>query len=137
MKIIPKYALAWFPLVLLAILNGTIRQYGYLPYVGELTAHQLSTVSFIVLFGFYVWMIERKWPIPTSREAWMIGLMWVAMTLVFEFGFGHYVAGHPWSKLLHDYNLMEGRVWVLIVIATGVGPEVIRRLQRKPAGIDS
>jgi hypothetical protein len=29
----------------------------------------------------------------------------------FEFLVGHYVMGHPWSRLLHDYNILAGRLW--------------------------
>jgi hypothetical protein len=30
----------------------------------------------------------------------MIGLFWLAITLIFEFGVGHYMGGKPWSALL-------------------------------------
>jgi len=39
-----------------------------------------------------------------------IGLVWLAMTVAFEFLFGDYVAGHSWDRLLHDYNLFAGRL---------------------------
>jgi hypothetical protein len=29
-------------------------------------------------------------------------------TVAFELTFGHYVMGHPWSRLLADYNLLAG-----------------------------
>ena len=131
MNITAKYALFWFPLVLVAIVNGIIRQELIIPISGDLIGHQISTVTFPLLFFGYVWLIARKWVIPTSKQAWMIGLMWLAMTVVFEFGFGHYVMGHPWEKLLHDYNVFEGRLWVVILIATLVLPEMVRRM-RKP-----
>ena len=38
------------------------------------------------------------------------------MTVAFEFGFGHFVAGHSWQRLLGDYNLLEGRVWLLFLL---------------------
>jgi hypothetical protein len=37
--------------------------------------------------------------------------------------------GHPWKRLFHDYNLLRGRLWVLILIWTGVAPYVFFRLQ--------
>ena len=38
-------------------------------------------------------MLDRRWPIPTRRTAFAIGGWWLALTALFEFGFGHYVAG--------------------------------------------
>lgn len=31
------------------------------------------------------------------------------LTIIFEFVFGHYIAGHTQGKLLNDYNLLKGR----------------------------
>ncbi len=44
------------------------------------------------------------------------------MTVIFEFGFGHYIMGHSWSKLLHDYNLLAGRLWLVVLLAILTGP---------------
>jgi apolipoprotein N-acyltransferase len=53
------------------------------------------------------------------------------MTVIFEFGFGHYVAGHSWSHLLADYNLLAGRVWFLFLIWIALLPYVIWRLGKR------
>jgi hypothetical protein len=44
------------------------------------------------------------------------------LTLAFEFLAGHYLFGNPWSKLLADYNLLRGHIWVLVLITTAFGP---------------
>lgn len=49
------------------------------------------------------------------------------MTVVFEFGFGHYVMGHSWEMLLHDYNVLEGRLWVVVLAAVWAGPVLLQR----------
>jgi hypothetical protein len=53
------------------------------------------------------------------------------MTIAFEFGFGHFVAGHSWASLLADYNLFNGRVWCLFLIWMTIMPFVIFRLSAK------
>jgi hypothetical protein len=75
-------------------------------------------------------MLNRLWPIGSAKEAWIIGACWLLMTIAFEFGFGHYVAGHSWSRLIADYNLLEGRVWSLFLTWIAVLPYVIWRLDR-------
>jgi hypothetical protein len=125
---IARYLAFWLILAVVAIANGVLRQAGYGRYLSELAAHQLSTVTGILLTGGVVWVLNRFWPIGSPKEAWIIGAGWFVMTVIFEFGFGHYVAGHSWSRLLADYNLLEGRVWSLFLIWIAVLPYVIWRL---------
>jgi hypothetical protein len=55
--------------------------------------------------------------------------MWLAMTVVFEFGFGHFIVGNPWRRLLHDYNVLQGRVWGLFVLWITVAPYVFYEIR--------
>ncbi len=54
-----KYVLAWFPMVAIAIANGVLRQTWYGKHLGELQAHQISTLTGVVLFGVYIGFIVR------------------------------------------------------------------------------
>jgi len=128
---IGKYMIGWLLLVVIAILNGILRQVGYSKLVGELTAHQISTLTGIILMGLYIWWLTGFWKIESSGQAVAIGLIWLGMTVVFEFVFGHYVMGHPWKKLFHDYNLLEGRVWVFVLIWTTIAPLLFYKLRFK------
>ena len=60
-----KYILAWFPMLLLAVLNGTLRDLGYKKYVGDLTAHQISTITLVILFALYIGYIIKRFS-PSS-----------------------------------------------------------------------
>jgi hypothetical protein len=124
-----RYSLSWIILMLAAIANGAVREFVYRPAVGELLAHQISTLTAIILFGAIVWLLERIWPL-NSGQAVQVGIIWLFMTVVFEFGFGHFVAGHPWEKLLHDYNLAAGRVWIFVLLWVVLVPYVVHRLQK-------
>ena len=125
-----KYTAAWLLMPIIGIINGTIRQYGYTKALGELRAHQVSTLTGIVLFGLYVWALTLLWKIRSSAEAIAIGLIWLILTVAFEFLFGHYVMKHPWSRLLHDYNIFEGRLWVLVLIWITAAPYAFYRFSR-------
>ena len=126
-----KYLLVWLLLAVIAIANGVIRQATYGRLLPELAAHQVSTVTAIAASGFAVWLVNRTWPIASSAEAWTIGSAWLVMTVLFEFGFGHYVAGHSWTNLLADYNLMEGRLWPLFLAWVLVLPVVVFMLSAR------
>lgn len=126
-----RYGLAWFGMMLLAILNGGLRDTLYAPVIGELAAHQLSTALLVIVFAGYFWLASAFWRIATARQAWTIGLMWLVMTLLFEIGLGRWVLGHAWSRVLHDYDLMAGRVWVLVPLWTLVGPRLCFHLRKE------
>lgn len=129
MKIVLTYAIAWLGLVVLAILNGALREKVYAPLMSELTAHQLSTLIGIALFAVYIWILTGIYRIESSSQAVLIGSMWLAMTVSFEFIFGHFVMGDPWQKLLRDYNLLEGHVWALVLIFTAIAPYLFYRIR--------
>jgi hypothetical protein len=126
-----KHLLGWFGLLVIAIINGAIRDFIYKPYLGELLAHQVSTVIGIILFGIFIWYLNKRWPLASSRQAWTVGLIWLAMTISFEFLFFHYARGTPWEVLLCDYNISEGRIWVLVLIWTTIAPWTMWRFCRK------
>ena len=50
------------------------------------------------------------------------------LTVLFEFGFGRYVDRKSWSELAEDYNLSEGRTWILVLAWIAAGPAAIRAL---------
>ena len=114
----------WVLMLILAIINGIMRNGVYGPRIGnELLAHQISTVTIIIMF-LSVMYIFFKWTSAeyTKKDLVAIGVLWVVLTIGFEFIFGHYIMGNPWSKLFHDYNILEGRVWSLVLLTTLVGP---------------
>ena len=83
-----KYVLGWVPMVFIAIANGAPRESWYGKYLSELQAHQLSTVTGILLFGVYIWVLIRLWRPASTGQAMTIGLVWLGMTVAFEFLFG-------------------------------------------------
>lgn len=125
------YVFAWFALMIVGISNGVLRQVTYGKRLPELYAHQLSTLSAIVLLGALIWLISMKWPFVSTSHALIVGTIWLVMTILFEFIFGRCVAGHSWRHLLNDYNLMKGRVWVLVLIWTATAPMVFYRLSSR------
>ncbi len=125
-----KYLLAWAPMVLIAIANGVIREAWYAKRLNELRAHQVSTLSGMLLFGIYIWALMRIWPPESKGQALFIGLIWLGLTIAFEFLFGHYIAGHPWSRLFQDYNILAGRVWAVVLLWVALAPSLFYRLQK-------
>ncbi len=123
------YLLAWIPMVFVAIANGLARDLGYRRFMTELQAHQLSTLIGMIVFAVYTWAVERLWPLASAREAVAVGAIWLALTVAFESGFGHFVAKHTWRRLAMDYNLLKGRVWLVFLLWLAALPYLVFRLR--------
>ncbi len=117
-----KYFFAWFGMMVLAIINGGLRDLVYQSHVGDLPAHQISTIVLILLFAVYFRFLTAVWPIKSASQAWIIGGIWFLMTEAFEFGVGRFIEGAPWSELFHAYNVCAGQFWILIPLWVLIGP---------------
>lgn len=111
-------------------MNGALRDVWYKKVVGELTAHQVSTISLIIFLGFYIRFVIEKFNPATGKQAIYIGIGWLILTIVFEFGLGLF-RGNSWQIMLSDYNIFKGRIWILIPIWTTIAPYIFYRLQVK------
>jgi hypothetical protein len=120
---------AWLGATALGVTNAAVRELVYADRVGELAAHQISTVTLLAVLAYYTWLVDQCWPVATTRTALAIGGIWAALTILFEFGLGHYVLGSSWSDLLANYNLANGRIWVLVPLAMAFGPAALHRLR--------
>ncbi len=117
-------------MLLIAIANGALRQLTFGKVMPELRAHQISTAIGSILIGIFIWAVVRLWPPSSARQALSIGLVWLALTVVFEFVFGRFIMHHPWSHLLNDYNVFTGRLWALFLIWLTLAPYVFFRICR-------
>jgi len=125
-----RAALAWLGILLLAILNGALRQALLIPRFGEQIGHIVSTLLLSALVFVAAWVLVPWIRLPTARDAWLVGFLWLLWTLAFEFLGGHYLFKSPWERLLADYNLAQGRIWVLVLMATLLAPALVHALRR-------
>ena len=127
-----RWLLAWPGGALIGVANGVLREATYGRRVSERTAHQLSGVTAVAVFGAYFAELQRRWPLRDTREAAAVGTGWLALTVAFEFGFGRLVAKQSWEELLADYDIAEGRTWPFVRAWIGAGPAVVRALRARP-----
>jgi len=112
----------WLGILLLANLNGAVREMWLIPAMGKIPGRALSTVVLSVLVFLIAWLTVG-WIRPVSTgDAMLIGLVWLLLTLGFEFLVGHYVFHKPWAELTEDYNVARGRIWPLVLVAVLFAP---------------
>lgn len=112
----------WGLLLVLAVLNGGVRDTWLSPVLGDTIGRAISSVLLALLIVLATCLTSR-WIGPTTPgQAMTVGALWVGLTLGFEFGVGHYGFGKSWPELLADYDLLRGRIWILVLLATFVAP---------------
>lgn len=114
--------IVWGGICLAAILNGAFREKILTPRTGEQAGHVISTLILMAII-----LLGTIWAFPwmktsTAREAWLTGVLWMVLTLAFEFLAGHFLFHTPWRSLLVDYKITRGRLWVLIPLSTLIAP---------------
>jgi uncharacterized membrane protein YoaK (UPF0700 family) len=110
-----KPFLLWLPMIVIAFANATLRQLIFIKYFNDLRAHQLSTITLIILCSIYVGFVFPFLNIQNSKQAIFIGFVWVVLTVLFEFSLGRLV-NRSWESLLQDYNITAGRIWLFFLI---------------------
>ena len=110
-----KHFLFWLPMIVLAFANAAFREMFLLKHYSELKAHQFSTITLMLLCTIYVWLVFSKLQVQTSGQALLIGLLWVVLTVAFEFSLRR-LTNKSWSYLFKDYHLSAGRIWSLFLL---------------------
>jgi hypothetical protein len=122
-----KAMLIWLLFMIGAIANGALRVKAIIPITDEAVGHIISTVLLCTIILSITW-----WTIPwlaptTTQDALSIGAAWLLLTLAFEFGVGYFIGHHTWAEMLADYNVLKGRVWVVVPIITFLAPRLVAK----------
>lgn len=126
---IGRAILIWFVILVLANLNGAAREAWLIPRLGEPVGRVVSTVALCGIVFLLTWFTIR-WIGPANpSDAMRIGVLWLGLTLAFEFLVGHYVFRQPWTALLEDYDISRGRIWPLALLVVLFGPVLAARLK--------
>ena len=129
-----KAVLLWLAILVLAMLNGLLREAVLIPRLGRFEALVASglLLSLLILL---VAVIGAPWYGTPGPNPWTIGALWLALTLSFEFGFGRLVQQRPWPELLAPYTFRGGNLWPLVLAVTAAAPRLAawaRRTGREP-----
>ncbi len=113
----------WLFVAIAASMNGMFRSLFLMPRVGEHTSHVLSvlTLMIVVLLSSSV-LVNRLLKEYSNSDLFLIGTMWAALTLSVDLVFEHFVLEIPWRAILSDYNLLSGRIWILVLTTEIIGP---------------
>ena len=121
LSLIGKAVLVWAGILVLAVINGAVREAVLIPALGHTYALILSGVLlmsliFVITYLSLPWLDTRK-----TTQLIVIGFGWLFLTLAFEFSFG-LLQGKSISELLDAYTFNDGNIWPLVLLATASAP---------------
>ena len=117
---------AWLAFGAVAVGLGAAREALLRPRLGPLRAEQLETiVASAAVLALIVWFVHATHPTP--RQALLLGVAWVVLTLLFELGVFHLALGVPMDELLAAFDLRHGRLWPLFLLTLFAAPPLAAR----------
>ena len=121
--------LMWMLFILAESAQGALRQALTSPELGSVVRQVSVFAGAAILFGI-TWLSVGWMRSGTALGARGGGLLWVAMTLVFEIGVGR-LLGFSWERLLADYDLLQGGLMPLGLLAMALTPWTVRWLKTR------
>jgi hypothetical protein len=122
MSTVAKAIILWSAIIPFAILNGLLRDYCLAKFLNPPAARTTSGIVLaLIIVAFSVATIG--W-LPRSPMRVYIGVggLWLALTIAFEFLFGHFVAKRSWADLLRPYRFENGDIWPLVLVVVALAP---------------
>lgn len=130
-----KILVFWVVLCCVAFANGALRALVYGAVLGEPWSHHVSVGMGILLISTTVWLLTRRWPFASRRQAAQAGLTWLLLTEVFEVTMVVGVMKKPWNEFLHMHQLFQGQLWPIFLIALALVPALLYRWQHQRSGL--
>jgi hypothetical protein len=125
-----KAAVIWLLLLALATVNAAIREKLLAPWIGPRFALPLSGLALALLIFFATLLVVPWLKARSAAQYWMVGALWLLMTILFELLLGRLVSGRPWAELWEAYNILTGNLWLVVLLVTAVAPYFAARIRR-------
>jgi len=122
--------LVWLLLMVVESVHGTLRALLLTPILGDILARRLGVLTGAVLIVI-ITLLTIRW-IGATRMGHLlgIGLLWVALTVVFEIALGRLIMNLDWSRIASDYDLRQGGLMPLGLLFMLLAPGIAARLKR-------
>jgi hypothetical protein len=122
-----RVLLVWLLIALAESLHGSLRRLLTDPDF-EFALRQASVLAGTVIIFAITWFSIRWMRLKTATGALAVGVLWVALTLMFEAVVGR-ALGLGWDRILSDYDLVHGGLMPLGLVAMALTPWAVHRLR--------
>ena len=124
-----RHLLGWLALPLAAVANGVVRDTTYGRRMSTTASHSLAVAPLAAFILVWARVLQWRRPLPSRAAAARAGLVWLALTLAFEFGMGA-ARKVPAREMLAEYDVRRGHLWPLVPLAVAAAPLLAWRRSR-------
>ena len=127
-----RILLLWAAIIPMAIANGILRDAVLVRSLGQKRARTVSGLSLSAVILAWTILAIPWVPLPGLMQYAGVGLLWLTLTVAFEFFFGRVVAKKSWQELLRAYRFENGDIWPLVLATVTVSPVAAAALRIFP-----
>ncbi len=120
----------WLVMMIVETVHGVLRTLLLVPLVGDFHARQLGVITGSLLIFGIAWLFVRWVRAGTTVRLLVVGLEWMALTVLFEIGLGILILGLPWERGADDYDLRQGGFMGLGLLLMALSPLLTDKLRR-------
>lgn len=121
--------LVWLVIMFAESVHGTLRTLFLAPAVGDFRARQISFFTGMLLIFLITYFFIRWISAGTTKSLMIVGLMWMVLTVMFEFGLGLFILGYEWARMFEDYDITRGGLMAFGLLFMVVAPLLAARLR--------
>ncbi len=119
----------WLLIILAETIHGTLRQVFLAPLVGDFPARQISVFPAMAVIFLVAFFFIRRINAPSKRSLFAVGLMWVGLTVIFEFVLGIFVLNQTREPMSEDYDLSRGGLMIFGLLFLFIAPFLANKVR--------
>ena len=128
-RLVLRALVVWPVIIAAETVHGVLRGLLLVPLVGDLPARQIgvpigSLIILAVADLFIRWIAAG-----TRLQLLGVGVLWAALTVLFEIGLGRLVLGLPWERITEDYDPTRGGFLGFGLLFMAVSPLLAAKLR--------
>lgn len=124
--------MVWLLIIAAESVQGGLRRLLTSP-EADFAIRQVSVILGAGVIFAITWVCLRWMRVRSAADALAIGVVWVILTLVFEFAIGR-ATGVSSERIHADYDLLHGGLMPLGLLAMALTPWAVRHLQARRLG---
>lgn len=121
----------WFLIIFAESIHGMLRQIFLAPLVGDFPARLLAVFTAMLVIFLITYIFIRWIAAPTQKSLLSIGLIWVVLTVLFEFILGFLILGYTWERMFEDYDISRGGLMGFGLLFMFFAPYLADKLRNK------
>lgn len=126
--ILARGVVVWLLIIVVETIHGIARTILLEPLIGDFRARQVSVFTGAAMIAVITFLFVRWLKGSSCRDFLLVGVMWVFLTVGFEVFLGRFAMNVSWERIASDYNLFQGGLMLLGLLAMLLAPWVMAKL---------